>query len=60
LLRLALDVEAKRSAAIAASRDLLIALSVIAFAACTTLVIGIRTVPREHWPRFNTDRSTAE
>jgi hypothetical protein len=60
LLRLALDVEAKRSAAIAASRDLLIALSVIAFAACITLVIGIRTVPREHWPRFNTDRSAAE
>ena len=59
LLRLALDVEAKRSAAIEASRDLLIALSVFAVAACVTLVIGIRSVPREHWPRFNSEPGSA-
>ena len=60
LLRLALDVEAKRTAAIAASRDLLIELAVIALAACCVLGIGIRSVPREHWPRFTTAPSRAE
>ena len=52
LLRLSLDVEAKRTAAITANRDLLIALSAIAFIACCVLAIGVRGVPREHWPRF--------
>ena len=52
LLRLGIDVEAKRTAAIAASRDLLIALSAISFLACCVLGAGIRSVPREHWPRF--------
>lgn len=60
LLRLSLDVEAKRTAAIAASRDLLIALSCIAFGSCCALAIGIRGVPREHWPRlFNASTGTA-
>jgi hypothetical protein len=52
LLRLSLDVEAKRSAAIAASRDLVIALAAIALACCCVLAFGIRQVPREHWPRM--------
>jgi hypothetical protein len=52
LLRLALDVEAKRTAAITASRDLLIELAAIALVACCVLAAGISTVPREHWPRF--------
>jgi hypothetical protein len=58
LLRYSLDVEAKRTEAIAATRDLLIVLSVIAFVSCGGLVLGIRTVPREHWPRFGREPST--
>ena len=56
ILRLSLDVESKRSAAIIASRDLLIALSIIALGACLVLTIGIRAVPREHWPRMRFGR----
>ncbi|MEP6492421.1 MAG: hypothetical protein ABJF01_07080 [bacterium] len=52
LLRYSLDVEARRTAAIAATRDLMIVLSAMAFASCCVLGIGIRSVPREHWPRF--------
>jgi len=52
ILQVALDVEAKRSAAIAASRDLLLELSAVALVAWAVLVYGIRGVPREHWPRF--------
>jgi hypothetical protein len=59
LLRFALEVEARRTAAITASRDLLIALSIMAFACCCVLVIGIRGVPREHWPRLNLKRGQA-
>jgi hypothetical protein len=59
LLRLALDVEARRTAAIAASRDLLIALSIIALVCCCVLGIGIRGVPRQHWPRLSFRRERA-
>lgn len=52
ILQVALDVEAKRSAAIVATRDLLIELSVAALIAWVVLAIGIRDVPRKHWPRF--------
>ena len=52
LLQLALDVEMRRTAAIAATRDLLIVLSAIGGAACAVLALGIRGVPREHWPRI--------
>jgi hypothetical protein len=52
LLRLSLDVETKRSAAIVASRELLIVLAGIALLSCGALAAGIRSVPREHWPRF--------
>ena len=51
LVRWSLDAEAGRTAAIVASRDLLIALSAIAAVSCCVLGIGIRSVPREHWPR---------
>ena len=57
ILQVALDVEAKRSAAIVATRDLLIELSVAAFLAWVALAIGIRGVPRQHWPRFGAGRS---
>jgi hypothetical protein len=57
LLGVALQVEEKRTAAIVASRDLLITLSLIELACCAVLVFGIRTVPREHWPRLNLTRS---
>jgi hypothetical protein len=53
LLQLSLQVEERRAAALAASRDLIIVLTAIAFVACVVLVAGIRTVPREHWPRFD-------
>lgn len=52
ILQVSLDVEAKRSAAIVATRDLLIELAAVAFIAWVVLAIGIRGVPREHWPRF--------
>lgn len=53
LLRHALDVESKRTSAIAASRDLLFLLAAIALVSCGVLAIGIRGVPREHWPRLD-------
>ena len=60
LLRWSLDVEAQRTAAITASRDLVIVLSVIGAVACAALAFGIRSVPREHWPRFGVSRSVPE
>jgi hypothetical protein len=59
LLRFALDVEARRTAAIAASRDLLIVLAIMAFVSCCVLGVGIRGVPREHWPRLSFRRERA-
>lgn len=52
ILRLSLTVEARRTDAIAAARDLMIVLSAMALIACGVLAFGIRRVPREHWPRF--------
>jgi hypothetical protein len=52
LLQTGLDVEARRTAAIVASRDLLAWLAGIAFVACVALAAGIRSVPRQHWPRL--------
>jgi hypothetical protein len=57
VIRLSFDVEAKRTTAIAAARDLLIVLSAIAFVAIVILSIGVRGVPREHWPRLSFGRS---
>jgi hypothetical protein len=51
------DVEARRSAALNATRDLLVILGVIALASTGVLVVGIRAVPREHWPRFSFEKS---
>jgi len=59
ILQVALDVEARRSAAIAASRDLLLELSAVALVSWVALVIGIRGVPRQHWPRFGRARPPA-
>jgi hypothetical protein len=59
VLRFALDVEAKRTAAITATRDLLIVLSATALLSCVVLAIGIRSVPREHWPRFSSKKGDA-
>ena len=59
LLQLALDVEARRTAAIVAAQQLLIVLSGIAFASCIVLGLGIRQVPREHWPRLALGRRAA-
>ena len=52
LLKIGLDVETKRTAAIVASRDLLAELSAIALVSCLVLAVGVRAVPRTHWPRF--------
>jgi hypothetical protein len=60
LLRWSLDIEARRSAALTAARDSLLVLSAIAFVACGVLSIGIRKVPREHWPRISLGRSRTE
>lgn len=56
ILRFSLDVEERRTEAITASRDLIGWLAGIAGAACVVLIIGIRSVPREHWPRFSLGR----
>jgi hypothetical protein len=50
------DVEGRRSAALNATRDLLELLSVIALASIGMLAFGIRSVPREHWPRLTLGR----
>ena len=60
MLRWSLDVEAERTAAISAARDLVIELSVIGAIACVVLMIGIRGVPRQHWPRMGMGRSAPE
>jgi hypothetical protein len=52
LARIALDVEARRTVAIEAAYQLLIVLSGMLLASCVVLVIGVRGVRREHWPRF--------
>jgi hypothetical protein len=60
LLRMGLDVEARRTAAIVATRDLMILLSIVALAACATLAVGIRSVPRQYWPRFQFGQAPRE
>ena len=50
------DVESRRSVALAASRDLLVLLGAIAGASIVTLAVGIRGVPRQHWPRLSFGR----
>ena len=57
LLKMAMEVESKRTAAVYASRDLLVWLSAIALVCCGVLALGIKSVPREHWPRLNFGRS---
>jgi hypothetical protein len=57
ILKWSLEVEAKRTAAIDASRSLLIELAVIGFVSCGVLAFGIRGVPREHWPRMQFGRA---
>ena len=56
LLRSALEVESRRTSAIDANRDLLFLLAAIALVSCAVLAIGIRGVPREHWPRLDFGR----
>jgi hypothetical protein len=53
IIKAQFDVEGRRSNALNATRDLLELLSVIAFASIGMLALGIRSVPREHWPRFS-------
>jgi hypothetical protein len=60
IIKAQFDVEARRSAALAASRDLLVVLGAITLASLVVLAIGIRSVPREHWPRVSFRRSSGE
>jgi hypothetical protein len=50
------DVESRRSVALTATRDLLLLLSGIALVSIGMLGVGIRAVPREHWPRLSFGR----
>ena len=52
LLDYATQVESRRTAAISASHDLLVTLAAMALVSCAVLGYGIRSVPREHWPRL--------
>jgi hypothetical protein len=53
LLQYALEVENRRTAAIRANYDLLLALAVMGGVSCVVLLVGIRGVPRQHWPRMS-------
>lgn len=46
------DVETKRTAALEAARDLLAVLALIGLASVCVLAVGVRRVPREHWPKI--------
>jgi hypothetical protein len=60
LLRVGLDVETKRTAAIVASRDLLVELAAIGLVSCIVLAVGVRSVPRTYWPRFGEGGSRSQ
>ena len=53
IIKAQFDVEERRTNAVNASRDLLELLSGIALASIAVLALGIRSVPRQHWPRFS-------
>jgi len=52
LLNISLEVEARRAAALRDAYDLLLTLAGMTAACCVVLSLGIRRVPREHWPRL--------
>jgi hypothetical protein len=52
LLNLSLEVESRRAAALKEAYDLVLILAAMAAGCCVVLTLGIRKVPREHWPRF--------
>jgi len=60
LLRLSLDVEDRRTAAIVAAYDLLLALAIMTAACVVVLALAIRRIPREHWPRFTFGRQSSQ
>ena len=60
IIKAQFDVEARRSAALVASRDLLVVLGAITLASLVVLAIGIRSVPRQHWPRLSFGKSGGE
>jgi hypothetical protein len=57
IIKAQFDVESRRSVALVATRDLLAVLSAIAAASVVVLAVGIRAVPRQHWPRLSFGRS---
>ena len=60
LLDYSLQVEAKRTAAIVASHDLILTLGIVALVSCGVLAYGIRSVPRERWPRLGSSDRAVE
>ena len=52
LLNISLEVESRRAAALHDAYDLVLTLSGMTAACCVVLTLGIRRVPREHWPRL--------
>ena len=52
LLNISLEVESRRAAALKEAYDVLLILAAMAAGCCVVLTLGIRKVPREHWPRF--------
>ena len=53
MLQYSLLAEAQRTDAITATWQLLAVLSAVGLACCCMLAVGIRGVPRQHWPRFS-------
>jgi hypothetical protein len=52
LLNISLEVEGRRAAALHDAYELLLTLAGITAACCVVMTLGIRRVPREHWPRL--------
>jgi hypothetical protein len=60
IIRAQFDVEERRSNALTATRDLLVVLSGIAVVSIGILSVGVRAVPRDHWPRMSFGRGPRE
>lgn len=57
MLQYSVAAEKQRTDAITATWQLLAVLAAVGLVCCGSLVLGIRGVPREHWPRFTRERS---
>ncbi|HET7133476.1 MAG TPA: hypothetical protein VFJ95_14585 [Gammaproteobacteria bacterium] len=57
MLQYSVAAEKQRTDALIATWQLLAVLAAVGLVCCGSLAVGIRGVPREHWPRFTRGRS---